>query len=363
MSPLSRSLVLFALVGCSQAVDGMPLTEVDTPLAESPLGGDGMVPLPPPGVDLVLDATDVLPGLPTTLTVTHADPGETVHFLRNNGSVGQGPCPGALGGHCLELRNPVVHMGTAVADPQGVATYVFDVPQTAPMGRDLAFEAAVARGPQGVDSLSSGVVGKVVGEQSPYSYDIAVDGDLSDWDAGQHFFEPSGGRGAGYVSWNDTHLFIGMEQADIATGGGLHWEVLYLGSDQPGTTVGLTHATQQPALPFEASVAVRRKADGSYDSLETWDGQAWVGVPYWLGTEGSEVAEAGEALELALPLDLLGGATSVELVFMHLYEGVPYESTYSVVPSDAFLDGYDPDVATALFFDLTSPDAPVDQAL
>src|SRR5687768_16599520 len=64
------------------------------------------LPLPPPGVDLSLAVGDVHPGESTVLTITDADPNETVMLFRNNGATGAGPCPAALGGVCLELNAP-----------------------------------------------------------------------------------------------------------------------------------------------------------------------------------------------------------------------------------------------------------------
>lgn len=352
-----RLLPVVAAVACAP-VDDPLLGATGVPLADSALaeGGEAL-PLPPPGVPLSLVTTDVLPGTRTELEVGDADPGETVHFLRGTSGVGQGPCPGALGGHCLDLLAPIVHMGTGVADAYGVARFAFDVPVGAPMGREVFFEAAAARG---VDSVSSAAVARVIGEVTPWRFTVAVDGDLADWDDATTRFDTSSVGGT-RVAWDATFLYLGLDHPDLATGGPEHWSIVYLSTALPGTTEGLLHRTQAPALPFEASVAVRRKADGSYDSLEVFDGQQWVSQPQWLGTEGSAVAAVDDRLELALPLDLLQGATRFELVAYHLYEGAYFESSYGVAPADSFVEGYDPDPATAFAFDLEAPEAPVDQ--
>jgi hypothetical protein len=316
------------------------------------------LPLPPPALDVPLETSRGYVGQVTSLAAL-VDPGETVHFLRSTQGVGQGPCPGALGGHCLEVVSPK-HMGTAVADAQGVARTSLAIPAGAPVGQSVWFEAAVVRGAGGVDSVSSPAV-EVVLEQPPYRASIDVDADLSDWLVDEHRFSDSSGRGEAFVSYDDELLYLAFAHPDLATGGPEHWTVVYLSTGAPGTTTGLLHNTQQPGLPFEADLAIRRKMDGSYDALEVYDGQAWVGQPFYLGTQGSMVAAQGEVLEVALPLELLDGTTQFEVVTMHLFEGSGFESTYGGIPSGALIDGYDPDVSDALLLDWMSPSSPVEQ--
>jgi hypothetical protein len=110
------------------------------------------------------------------------------------------------------------------------------------------------------------------------------------------------------------------------------------------------------------SVLVRWKADGSYDSLETWTGTEWASSPYWLGTGGSELAEdnGNNLVELRVPLAVVGASDTLDLHMAWVYEGTGYESTYAGTPAVSFPDGYDPDFASWYRFDLQGPIPPSD---
>ena len=66
--------------------------------------------------------TVATPGGTASYSVLGAAPGENVHFVRAFGT-GSGPCPGVLGGGCLDLDPAsVMLMGSAAADAAGIAT-------------------------------------------------------------------------------------------------------------------------------------------------------------------------------------------------------------------------------------------------
>lgn len=110
-------------------------------------------PLPPPiPIELVAPPADLVAGTDIKLTVTGASVGETVVFVRS-GEVGAGPCPKKLGGLCLEVAAPLHRVGIVLADAAGVATATWTVPD-AP-GQTVCFQAAITRGPLGVDSVTS----------------------------------------------------------------------------------------------------------------------------------------------------------------------------------------------------------------
>lgn len=316
---------------------------------------------PPPGVPLVLDAGDVMPGQMVTITASSADPGETVRFLRGASGIGAGPCPAALGGLCLDVRNPTL-MGSATANAQGIAEFSFQVPAGAPNGAGIWFQACAARGQGGANSVESQVEGRVIGQSSgmPWRNSWTVDGDASDW-LPEETFGTTSQTGAWAVTWDDDMLYVGVSHPDIANGGAQHWSLVYLGTGTGGTDDGVLHNTQQPSLPFVTSHLVRRKADGSYDSLEHHDGQAWNSTSPWLGTAGSQVAEQGDVLEMAIPLDAIDSPEVIELFAALIFEGGGYESTYAGVPSNSFVDGYDPDPIDVFTFDLQSSDPPTAQ--
>ena len=90
------------------------------------------------------------------MTVVHADEGETVMFVRGTGT-GTGPCPGTLGGLCLDLTGAVL-LGSAAADATGTAELSFTVPGFVPDGMTVTLQAVIARGPGGSSSVKSDVV-------------------------------------------------------------------------------------------------------------------------------------------------------------------------------------------------------------
>ncbi len=104
------------------------------------------------------------------VVATGLAPGETVWFAAVAGTGGVGPCPAALGGTCLALGPGATSLGSAVAGLDGEALLVARFPATLPPDGVYALQAAVVRGPAGVDSETTPV--------------LVVDGARRDWDAG-----------------------------------------------------------------------------------------------------------------------------------------------------------------------------------
>jgi len=198
------------------------------------------------------------------------------------------------------------------------------------------------------------------GTVPPWRHTATVDGVADEYVSDETFATTAG---TVWITWDATDLYVATEHPDVGGGGDLHWLVLYLGDGSgSGTTSGLPHNTQQPDLPTPFTHVVRWKADSSYDSLETWDGAAWVGTANWLGTNGSERVEndGTNIVELRIPLAAIGAVDTLDFAMHWVYEGTGYESSYAPTPAVAFADGYDPDIASWYAFDLQGPTAPSD---
>jgi hypothetical protein len=65
--------------------------------------------------------------------VTGAEPGSEVWFLYSLEGIGDGPCPGVIGGLCLDLLPRIRILGSATADGSGAATMTVNVPNRAPI--------------------------------------------------------------------------------------------------------------------------------------------------------------------------------------------------------------------------------------
>jgi hypothetical protein len=77
-----------------------------------------------------------------------------VHFAATVAGIGPGPCPAALGGHCLDLLSPQL-LGSAVADATGVATFVVPLPAALTLGTTVHTQAVAVRGIGGSQSVLS----------------------------------------------------------------------------------------------------------------------------------------------------------------------------------------------------------------
>jgi hypothetical protein len=354
-----RTLPLVTLFACAPAaLPELPSAEGSLPEGPDLEGYVSDVPVDEKVGPLVLVVGDVHPGGLVRFGVANADPGETVYFASSLGGIANGPCLPTLGGLCLDLGTQTYYSGSTIADANGIADYELVVPTTLVQGTRVTLQAAVRRGAGGATSEKSNAVVRTVLAPA-YAHTVTVDGSLADWTADE-LFPTTSGVGSGGVTWDASTLYVSFDHPDVSTGGASHWQVAYFGSGRPGSPVGATLGTQTPGLPFEAELAVRRKSDGSYDDLLIWDvaGQQWYSYPN-LTSQGFQVAESGTQLEIGIPRIYVSYVADVAL--MSVYEGAGFESSYAGVPATAFTDGYDPDLASALSFDLSLPDAPVAQ--
>jgi hypothetical protein len=116
--------------------------------------------LPPP-TDLTLDVSELRPGDTVTFTADGASPNSQVRFLLGL-SAGAGPCPGLLGGLCLDLLAPK-SLVTSAADSSGIATGTFTIPSAAPIDATVYFQAVVTGSNAQVSELvTSTVLGPLV---------------------------------------------------------------------------------------------------------------------------------------------------------------------------------------------------------
>lgn len=132
-----RALPLLLLLAACEG--DLPADDLAIPRAaageSSPPGLDlpDVAQLPPP-IASSLRAPDLVRGRTAVLQVRGSLPGARVYFARG-GTVapgGVGACLPALGGNCLDIRNPAL-VGSAIADSWGTATLNFLVAPSAPL--------------------------------------------------------------------------------------------------------------------------------------------------------------------------------------------------------------------------------------
>jgi hypothetical protein len=305
-------------------------------------------------LDIAVDY--VVPGETTTLTVNGANPGESVRFVRSFQGVGAGPCPAVLGGLCLDLRGTTL-MGASTANGEGQASFQLSVPASAPLGNAVSFQAAIARGPGGANSVKTDVVADEVAES--FTFTATVDGDASEYPP-ESWFQTTGGSWA--VVYDNDFLYVAVANPDVGASAE-HWVVMYFGDSASEGFTGVLHNTQQPGLAAPAHTALRWKSDGSYNGFLDYDlAQGWLETPDWLGTNGSEVAWSANAdvVEFKIPLSAVG-PKSFTMQASWVFEGSGFESTYSGLPAGSIQDGYDPDFSAALSINRRSSYAPAQQ--
>jgi hypothetical protein len=111
----------------------------------------------PAQTGLALTADPLIRGQAADLTATGAQPNETVYYLYSLTGLGVGPCPGALGGLCLDVLAPVFNSGNAPANAGGSAIFTVQIPAQAPL-IDVYLQAVIRRGPGGAQSIKSNTV-------------------------------------------------------------------------------------------------------------------------------------------------------------------------------------------------------------
>ena len=107
---------------------------------------------------LVLGVDRIVAGDTTTFTVTGAGANETIHIARTAAGLGAGPCFGTAGTFCLDIAGPVALQGSLVTDDTGSGSLTQTIPEVAPIGSDLWFQAVLPRGSSGLAWLKSDTV-------------------------------------------------------------------------------------------------------------------------------------------------------------------------------------------------------------
>src|SRR5690606_34620674 len=79
-----------------------------------------------------------------------------------------------------------------------------------------------------------------------YFHTITIDG-VNDFEMGEVFPTSSLGH-FGYVAWDDSYLYLGMDSADLGANDPTVFFVAYLGG-VPGSNLGQIYNTQEPMLP------------------------------------------------------------------------------------------------------------------
>lgn len=278
----------------------------------------------------------------------------------------------------LHITTPIAALGLALfavacatgdmpADDDGGGS-----PADAGQAADAASSADAAPSPDaGLDSdalvgVDASAPGDPDGGATAYRHTMTMNG-VNEFDAlAEQFTTTSNGYSA-YVSWDDDHLYLAYDGADVATGDESKWVLFYLDVDpgmSTGETVGELYNTQQPGFPagFGAEYYYRWKASADFYDLQRYDTNAWVEV-----TSNTTVpAHDGQYLELSIPLADLGAPTTLGVAAFMLNETAFVEAAYAGLYSDSFTDGYyDSDIGpipigSYLEADFASPLAPND---
>ena len=98
---------------------------------------------------------------PAFLQVINAQPTERVYFVYSTEGLGVGRSIPELGGLTLDILESAHLLGSAQADSGGTAMFNFNVPADAPL-LDVFWQAVIARGAGGVDSVKSNTASTVI---------------------------------------------------------------------------------------------------------------------------------------------------------------------------------------------------------
>ena len=222
---------------------------------------------------------------------------------------------------------------------------------------DGAIDAAGADAPTSIDAGIDASAG-------PYRHAITIDG-TNDFAAADTFTTTSAPAYVGYVSWDDTNLYVGYRGPDLdaaAPDAGYKWLFVHLDTD-PGASTGaahsLTYNTQRATFPtgFGPEYYYRWKCDGSFATLEQFQSPGWATSATTIA-----VARTGDFVELALPRALFGGAPVVGVATWMINEKPGVEASYAGLYDTNFSDGYAANLALTRYLaaDFASPAPPTD---
>lgn len=203
----------------------------------------------------------------------------------------------------------------------------------------------------------------------PYRHTIVLDG-MDDFAAADTFTTTSSPSFAARVTWDDQNLYVGYSGPDLspqATDASTKWLFVYLDTD-PGAGTGATQSqvynTQGATFPsgFGAEYYARYKVDGTLTSLEQYGNGTWTTV-----TPAPSTAQAGQYVELAIPLAQIGAGAKLGIVTWMINEKQLAEGSYAGLYQGNFTDGYAMNLALTRYLraDFTSsrdPDDPANQA-
>lgn len=132
---MTRKLWMGALIVAGCAGPEGPIVVEGAPLSDNPM--------PPPRQTLELTSGDLYLGRTATFTVSGADQGDEVEVIRGS-RIGFGICPAIFGGNCLDITGPpILRIGGATANAQGVASIDVDLPGLTRLEGPHFFQAVV----------------------------------------------------------------------------------------------------------------------------------------------------------------------------------------------------------------------------
>jgi hypothetical protein len=216
-------------------------------------------------------------------------------------------------------------------------------------GPDAESDAGQEGGEEGGDAQGEGGAG--------YSHTILIDGNNDFTAASEQFNTSSMGTDVyhGYVSWDATFLYVGMDGPAIFKHDGQDWIVVYIGGT-PGGKTGIGYGAQAaPGLPMDCKYHVRWKADGTYTDAQKWNGTGWSPVPVnW----SVQQASSGTYAELAISRLDFDFPAKVQVLFSMVREKQNAEWTWAGVPAAGLADNINASYTKYFEFDFASTAAP-----
>ncbi len=213
-------------------------------------------------------------------------------------------------------------------------------------------EASDAGGtPMGVEFTSAN--GFVV----RYFHTITLDG-INDFGPGETFVSSTLGH-VGYVAWDTTYVYLGMNSPDLAGNSNLIWLVAYLGGPL-GSPLGVTYNSQQPMLPFDALWHLRWRANDNFGGALEWNGATWINPGFGPNAGSNDVAFAGSFVEMRVAWANLDNPDLLDVHLGMLREQAFNEASWAAVPGSSYVDGYDPNYTKYFEFDVLGSTLPAD---
>ncbi len=196
--------------------------------------------------------------------------------------------------------------------------------------------------------------------QQPYRHAIALDG-LDDFATAEQFTTTSTSFSA-RLTWDDKYLYVGYSGPDLSktvADASTKWLFVYFDTGAGGATQSELYNTQRVTFPtgFAADYYARYKVDGTYSTLERFNGSGWTTTSPAPATE-----QAGTFVELAIPTTAIGAGNQVGIVTYMINEKANLEGTYAGLYTNNFTDGYSANMLLTAYLqaDFSSARAPND---